>query len=297
VEGQSYLRLPTGWEKLGHRGLGPFVTAELLRRPDGTTVLWESRRHRKRPVRPSGSTWWAPATLGWWIGVLFSIGSVCFAAGALPAFTDAVGARDDGVTFFVGSWFFTTAALLSYCQVAWVDSSRPGPRRAVAQLFRVQLRRIDWLAATIQLAGTVFFNVSTGHAIAAAAVPSSVNQLVWRPDAYGSVCFLVASWLSWAEVCHGAWRWNPRQLSWRIAFANLVGSIAFGVSAIASKVEPDGDLRSLALTNLGTFVGALCFLGGALWLLPERTEGDDATGHTGPAGTLRSVEPPPAESG
>jgi hypothetical protein len=44
-----------------------------------------------------------------------------------------------------------------------------------------------------------------------------------------------------------------------------------GVSAIASYVKPNGQLVSLALTNLGTFVGALCFLAGALLLLPERT--------------------------
>ena len=292
---QSYLRLPDGWEKVSHRGLGPFVTAELLRRPDGTTVLWESRRHRKRPSQPKGSTWWAPATLGWWIGVLFAVGSVCFAVGALPAFANAVGARDDSWTYFVGSWFFTTAALLSYCQVAWVQQSRPGLRHAVARLFYLQFRRIDWVAAIVQLVGTVFFNVSTGYAITAA--PSNVDQLVWRPDVYGSICFLVSSWLSWAEVCHGAWQWNPRQLSWRIAFANLVGSIAFGVSAIASKLEPNGDLRSLTLTNLGTFVGALCFLVGALWLLPERTEGDDATDTIGLGALLRSVESPPVGGG
>ncbi len=54
---------------------------------------------------------------------------------------------------------------------------------------------------------------------------------------------------------------------------NLVGSVAFGVSAIASYVKPNGQLVSLALTNLGTFVGAICFLVGAVLLLPERTMG------------------------
>jgi len=50
-----------------------------------------------------------------------------------------------------------------------------------------------------------------------------------------------------------------------------VGSVAFGVSAVASYVTPSGQLLSLALTNLGTFVGAVCFLVGAVLLLPERT--------------------------
>jgi hypothetical protein len=55
--------------------------------------------------------------------------------------------------------------------------------------------------------------------------------------------------------------------------ANLLGSIAFGVSAVASYVIPaTGELRNAERANLGTLVGAVCFLVGALLLLPERTE-------------------------
>ena len=32
---------------------------------------------------------------------------------------------------------------------------------------------------------------------------------------------------------------------------------------------------SLFLTNLGTFIGAICFLLGAVLLMPERTHPDD----------------------
>lgn len=65
------------------------------------------------------------------------------------------------------------------------------------------------------------------------------------------------------------------ELSWWIILLNLIGSVAFGVSALASKTVASGELRSVALTNLGTLVGALCFLAGGLLLLPERTEGSD----------------------
>ena len=85
------------------------------------------------------------------------------------------------------------------------------------------------------------------------------------------MCFLVSSWLSWAEECDGPFAWRPSSISWQITMLNLLGSVAFGVSAIASYVKPNGDLVSLALTNLGTFVGAICFLIGAVLLLPERT--------------------------
>ena len=52
-----------------------------------------------------------------------------------------------------------------------------------------------------------------------------------------------------------------------------MGSIAFGGSAIASYVVPGtGQIRNAELSNLGTFIGAVCFLAGAILLLPERTE-------------------------
>jgi hypothetical protein len=127
----------------------------------------------------------------------------------------------------------------------------------------------------VQLVGTVFFNVSTFHAVDLQLSTAEVNELVWRPDVLGSICFLVASGLAWAEAGHAWWSWKPRSISWRITAVNLLGSIAFGVSAAAAKIVPETDqVRNVALMNLGTFVGALGFLAGAIWLLPERTRPD-----------------------
>jgi len=53
---------------------------------------------------------------------------------------------------------------------------------------------------------------------------------------------------------------------------NMVGSVAFGVSAIAAKILSTGELRNVALANLGTFIGALCFLAGAVLLIPDEQE-------------------------
>ena len=98
---------------------------------------------------------------------------------------------------------------------------------------------------------------------------------MWTPDAFGSICFLVASGLAWAETSHGLWSWRPRNLSWLITALNLFGSIAFGASAVASYVVPASDQpRNATLMNLGTFVGAIAFLIAAVLLLPERTHGD-----------------------
>ena len=124
----------------------------------------------------------------------------------------------------------------------------------------------------MQLVGTVFFNVTTLAAIDASLNATQAHRLVWVPDMLGSICFLVASGLAWFEVSHGWWSWNLRGISWRIAALNLAGSIAFGVSAVASKiVTTTGEPRNIMLVNLGTALGGLCFLVGGLLLLPERT--------------------------
>ena len=269
----SYVDVPEGWHRLTSRGFGPFVTREVYRLPDGSRVLWDSRWHRKHAGRvPGGSTWWAPFAMAWWIGVLFAIGSVCFALGSFPPYVTAVGATPDNITYFIGSIFFTTASFLQYMEVASAPSDLATPhRKGLASLLRIRHHRIDWWAAAIQLAGTVWFNRTTLSALLVGLGASPNHHPVWRPDALGSICFLVSSWLAWAEECHGSFAWNPSRISWWITALNLVGSVAFGVSAIASYVTSSGQLLSLALTNLGTFVGAVCFLAGAILLLPERT--------------------------
>jgi hypothetical protein len=253
------------------RGFGPFVTLVESERPGEVLQRWESRRHRKQVGKEAGgSTWWAPRARGWWIGVLFAVGSVLFALGAVPGYADAVGITADSVTFFIGSLFFTSAGFLQYREV--VDAGPGGPAKGWRRVLTYSPDRIDWWATAIQLVGTIFFNVSTGDALRLDLTAQAARQHVWRPDALGSVCFLVASALAWFEVSHGWGSWQPKSLSWWIPFANLVGSVAFGVSAVAAYVVPaTGELLNVELSNLGTFVGALCFLGGALLLLPERT--------------------------
>ncbi len=209
------------------------------------------------------------------MAILFAIGSICFALGSFPAFTEVVGSTTDNLTFFIGSVFFTIAAFLQYCEVATTRAHLNGSERhRVHLLFRVQRHRIDWWAAVVQLVGTLWFNRTTLSALVVGLGASVRHHPIWRPDALGSVCFLVSSWLSWAEECHGPGAWRPADVSWWITLLNLLGSVAFGVSAVASYVTPTGQLVSLALTNLGTFVGALCFLAGSVLLLPERTASD-----------------------
>src|SRR2546430_2864390 len=172
--------------------VGPFVTFVERARPDGAVARWESRRHRKHPqgAPATGSTWWAPRARGWWIAVLFAVGSLLFALGAGPGYASAVGARWDAVTFFIGSLFFTAAGFLTYREA--VDAGPQAPGAARRRLFVYQPHRIDWWATVIQLAGTLFFNISTGNALRADLTAQPAHQHVWRPAALRPGRLLVA---------------------------------------------------------------------------------------------------------
>lgn len=239
--------------------------------PDGVIVRLESRFRRKHQKPAAGSTWWAPRARGWWIAVLFAIGSLLFAVGSVPGYASAVGARWDTVTYFAGSLFFTAASFLSYREA--VDAAPAALNPAHRRFFTYQPGRIDWWATAVQLAGTVYFNVSTGVAMANDLSTQAAHQHVWRPDAIGSVCFLISSVLSWYEACHGWAAWRPRSWAWWITLANLIGSIAFGISAVAGYINPvTGQVHNAGRANTQTLIGAVCFFIGAVLLLPERTE-------------------------
>jgi|SRR5271165_695696 len=109
-------------------------------RPDGVVVRWESRHHRKHQKSATGSTWWAPRARGWWIAILFGIGSLLFALGSVPGYASAVGDLWDTVTYFAGSVFFTSASFLSYREA--VDAAPTAQNPAHRRFFVYQPGRI-----------------------------------------------------------------------------------------------------------------------------------------------------------
>ena len=240
-------------------------------------VEWASREHRKQAGRLDagrGSTWWAPTAVGWWIGVLFTIGSACFAVGAVPGYVDWVGTDADAITFFVGSLFFTSAASLQYLADAQRDRTRCD--RATDERLRFwtwEPGRIDWSASAVQLVGTVFFNVSTFAAIDASLDATQAHRLVWVPDMLGSICFLVASGLAWFEVGHGWWSWRPPQhlVAHRRAQPRRIDRVRRVGGRVEDRARPPASRATSCSSTSGPSLGGLCFLVGALLLLPERT--------------------------
>ena len=202
------------------------------------------------------------------------VGSSCFVLGAFPLYANAVGPAADGVTYFIGSIFFTSAALLQVLLSAGVIRADQRPRTSVRWRSRVRtVDRPEWWAGVVQFAGTLMFNVSTWSAMQQGLSAAEAHRRVWTPDARGCVAFLVASALVYADVRRPWLQWRPADLTWSVAMLNMIGSIAFAASALGAYVIPStGDVVSLELDNLGTFVGGICFFLGALLLIPEEQQ-------------------------
>jgi hypothetical protein len=267
----EYPGTPAGWTRLEHSRFGPFVTHVRFRRPDGAVANWSSRAHRKRGGgRPDEGVWWAPHRLSWWIGVLFAIGAFCFTVGPLPGFVELVGSAVDGLVFFVGSIFFTTAAALQCLQTFNADRDPVGGKGGRFRVVAFEPHRIDWWSSVSQFAGTLLFNADTFRAMTTGFDNVEYDRLVWTPDALGSALFLVSGYLAYVEVCGRFGCWRRRDLEWLIAAVNLLGCIFFGISAVAAFVVPaNGTVVDLAAANAFTALGGLCFLVGAVLLLPE----------------------------
>jgi hypothetical protein len=206
----SYPEAPEGWTPVARRAVGPFTTHLTFRRPDGSTTVWSSRAHHKHASRLSRvapqneRVWWAPERASWWIGILFVIGSSCFLLAPFPGFVELVGSGVDGMVFFVGSVFFTSAATLQCLETFNADREPGGTgHRQRLRLLAFEPRRIDWWSSVLQLVGTLLFNVNTFRAMQTGLEQPSYDRLVWRPDAVGSACFLVSGYLAYVEVCGG----------------------------------------------------------------------------------------------
>jgi hypothetical protein len=213
---------------------------------------------------------WAPERGSWWIAVLFAAGSTCFMVAPLAVFLRAVGPEVDGAVFFVGSLLFTSAATLQWLQTINPDLPPGDPgRRPGRRWLAWELHRGSWWSSAVQLLGTLFFNISTFRALTTALGSPSYDRLVWRPDAFGSVCFLVSGAVSYAVVAGRLLRRTPHTLDGAVAAVNLAGCVAFGISAVAAYVIPTtGSAVNVTVVNAATSLGALGFLVGALLLLP-----------------------------
>jgi hypothetical protein len=208
------------------------------------------------------------------MGVLYAIGSTLFlvpGVASLWSSADAV-----FVAFFVGSICFTAAATLQLSAAFEVPHRlRRGRHIRPLRPRGWMPAHVDWLSAAIQWPGTLLFNLNTFDALDRALGTVAQDVRVWTPDMIGSACFLVSALLAFANTEHRWLSFRPRDLDWWIAATNLLGALAFGISAIASYVRPAGGSElSDTIAALGTAIGAAGFLAGGLLLLPHAEHQD-----------------------
>jgi predicted membrane protein len=137
-------------------------------------------------------------------------------------------------------------------------------------LFGWRPHDIGWLSCTLQFPGTLLFNINTFDALLPKLDWLQQDLAIWAPDVAGSVLFLASGYLAFIETCHTHITWRPQSISWWVTFSNLLGCVAFMISAVFAFIpaRPLGfDAAGLAL--LFTLIGAAGFFVGSLLMLPE----------------------------
>jgi len=186
------------------------------------------------------------------MGAFFALGSLCFVVGPLSAYGNAVGGNADAMTFFIGSILFTLGGA-SQCLLAAPE--RPDRPTGLA----------GWRTAWIQSIGTLVFNLMTFAAITVAATSHSYNTVVWGPNAFGSLCFLVSGTIFYLSSPRRGLLPRFDHEGWWEAAVNLLGCILFGISALTGYATGRaGTLVSPSISNWTTTLGAACFLACAL---------------------------------
>ncbi len=199
------------------------------------------------------------------MAVGFGVGSALFAAGAMLSVMQA-DVVFTSVVYALGAVCFTTAA-----GVQWRSAADHHPPS--------RLKDPDWMSAAIQFAGTLYFNVMTIRALILSIDATSVSyDAVWQPDVVGSLLFLISSWVAWHPIAREHRHHLLHGRSLLICWANMLGSVFFGISAVGAKMLPDGTLRNDGWNNWGTFLGAVGFFIAAMALRPTGPERREAAG-------------------
>lgn len=266
------------FEEVEAHGPWPFVTRRILRGVDGVLLVWHARRHRKGLAHAIEATMWQPRQLNWWIGLIFMLGASCFAAGSVlclaPSLAEGIGLSSAQVNavFFVGSIPFTTAAYLQLYQAANAPKfNAPGGMSTKRSYFGWRPHDIGWISCVLQFIGTILFNFNTFDALLSGLNWAEEELLVWVPNVVGSILFLSSGYLAFIETCHRYWAFRPHDISWWVTSANLVGCIAFMISACFAFVpqQPAEAETAVIVSVAFTLIGAIGFFVGSFLMWPE----------------------------
>jgi hypothetical protein len=278
------IRTVEGWTPKRADGAGPFTSRLVWDLPDGGEATWESRSARKRgAVKVRSAPGEAAKTLraapeiarrlvrvNWVAATAFTIGGSLFAVGAWVAQLGSGKASTAAVVYFIGGIFFTTGGYASLLGAINAPRSVDADGSLAGERWRwwsYEPTRIDWLGTFVLFAGTIAFGVSLADSFIQGLSGPQINRLIWTPEMFGCILFLVSGHLGFVEICHRPYPcWRPRDLGWAIVAINQVGSVFFMISALAGLIRPaTGSAVSLDVANWGTLIGAACFaIGGVM---------------------------------
>lgn len=254
---------------------------------NGEKLLYRSRMYRKvvSPLFKTEQAWlkskknpwlyfFAPKRLSWWIAIFFLIGSFLFAFGSFSSnwhyllSSKLFSALNINLIFFIGSLFFTSAALLQIIETDRhniADLAYPNKNRIVKLL-----KNAGFLSALSQFAGTILFNFNTLDAMQRNLSWIKKDFFIWMPDLIGSMLFLISSFFAFAEV-YDKRQLNLDSIEFWIVFLNIAGSISFFISALFAYYLPNVPEVSMEFrANLFTFVGAVLFFSASYLMIPEQ---------------------------
>lgn len=194
----------------------------------------------------------------------FMIGGGLFAVGSAITIWDLGSTGVTNWLCFIGAWFFTASGLFQLARSGPATVAVTDSEGRQAKAFRA-----EWLAAATQSIGTILFNVSTAAALSAKSIDVEKDYM-WNPDAGGSVAFLISAVLVYLANYRSGQKLGQMSTAGRwSAHINMIGCLAFAVSAVGAFILDDGAAKDSVLANWGTFIGALCFVLASAIALPQ----------------------------
>ena len=273
------------------------------------TVVWNSRSHRKgrkpRWQPPGGQAalstrtapfrWWGwePHNLSWWVGFLFTIGSVVWlvngsllmwpvAARSFENWSTALSAFVGGSIFLFGAYaalaeVFNRRPFLEVHRTGDAPPSihlahhpdQPTPREKRWFLFAVEFGSWAWWLNAAQMVGATVFLIACAAGLLLPAGPSFPERpWYWDPQMIGASFFLLASLMALVEAQEKIWKPAWKRLGWHAAFFNGVGAVGFFLCAWygANTSSPDSLYWG---STFSTFWGSLAFLLASYLMLLE----------------------------
>lgn len=260
----------------------PFMNKQIYALHD-KQVIWLARLQRKglffneRIRDEANAPFWLTQSYNEQIGKTFAIGAFLFGLASIMMFCAITWPQLSNLTnliFFAGSIPFTLAASLQHVQSANMrephKNQQSDERQVRFALIGWHPRSAGWWSTLSQWIGTLAFNIDTFNSIAAPQSPMLTTLEIWAPNFSGSVFFLISGYLAFIEVGNNYWSWQPKNLSWQTVFINLLGCIAFMISAVMPVTpSPGHDGWVWEYSNSYTLLGAIFFFIGALLLVKE----------------------------